>query len=176
MKNLLFLPLFIVLSISTSAQTFGKSKIVLQGKVTELFLADSTEKPLDKVSIQIWSDNKLVSEVKSAHRGKYRLEAPYKESYSIKYVQDGYVTKTVELETKSIKREESAIRLMLTIDISLFKENAACDFSFLSEMPVAKAKVLRRKDNISWDLDYNNIMQDRIRKEINKLRVSKQVL
>ncbi len=176
MKNLLFLPLFIVLSISTSAQTFGKSKIILQGQVTELFLADSTEKPLDKVSIQIWSDNKLVSEIKSAHRGKYRLEAPYKENYSIKYVQDGYVTKTVELETKSIKREESAIRLMLTIDISLFKENGACDFGFLSEMPVAKAKVLRRKDNISWDLDYNKIMQDRIRKEISKVRVSKQAL
>jgi hypothetical protein len=176
MKNLLFLPLFIVLSISASAQTFGKSKIVLQGKVTELFLSDSTEKPLDKVSVQIWSEGKLVSETKTAHRGKYRTEAPYKEQYQIKYVQDGYVTKTVELETKSIKREESAIRLMLTIDISLFKENAACDFSFLNEMPVAKAKVLRRKDNISWDLDYNKTIQDRIRKEISKVRVAKSVL
>jgi hypothetical protein len=176
MKNLLILPLFIVLSISTSAQTFGKSKIILQGKVTELFLSDSTEKPLDKVSVQIWSEGKLVSETKTAHRGKYRTEAPYKEQYQIKYVQDGYVTKTVELETKSIKREESAIRLMLTIDISLFKENAACDFSFLNEMPVAKAKVLRRKDNISWDLDYNKTIQDRIRKEISKVRVAKSVL
>lgn len=176
MKNLLFLPLFIVLSISTSAQTFGKSKIVLQGKVTELFLSDSTEKPLDKVSVQIWGDGKLVSEIKTAHRGKYRLEAPYKELYQIKYVQDGYVTKTVELESKQIKREESAIRLMLTIDISLFRENSACDFSFLNEMPVAKARVLRRKDNISWDLDYNKIMQDRIRKEISKVRKSKSAL
>lgn len=158
------------------AQTFGKSKIILQGKVTELFLSDSTEKPLDKVSVQIWSEGKLVSEMKTAHRGKYRMEAPYKELYQIKYVQDNYVTKTVELETKSIKREESAIRLMLTIDISLFKENSACDFSFLNEMPVAKAKVLRRKDNISWDLDYNKTMQDRIRKEIGKVRKSKSAL
>ncbi|MDP4819311.1 MAG: hypothetical protein NWR69_09895 [Flavobacteriales bacterium] len=176
MKNLLILPLFIVLSISTSAQTFGKSKIILQGKVTELFLSDSTEKPLDKVSVQIWSEGKLVSEIKTAHRGKYRMEAPYKQVYQIKYVHDGYVTKTVELETKSIKREESAIRLMLTIDISLFKENSACDFSFLNEMPVAKAKVLRRKDNISWDLDYNKTIQDRVRKEISKARVAKSVL
>lgn len=176
MKNLLFLPLFIILSISTSAQTFGKSKIILQGKVTELFLSDSTEKPLDKVSVQIWSEGKLVSEIKTAHRGKYRMEAPYKQVYQIKYVQEGYVTKTVELETKSIKREETAIRLMLTIDISLFKENSACDFSFLNEMPVAKAKVLRRKDNISWDLDYNKTIQDRIRKEISKARVAKSVL
>lgn len=158
------------------AQTFGKSKIILQGKVTELFLSDSTEKPLDKVSVQIWSEGKLVSEMKTAHRGKYRMEAPYKELYQIKYVQDNYITKTVELETKSIKREESAIRLMLTIDISLFKENSACDFSFLNEMPVAKAKVLRRKDNISWDLDYNKTMQDRIRKEIGKVRKSKSAL
>jgi hypothetical protein len=161
---------------AAQAQTFGKSKVILQGKITELFLSDSTEKPLDKVSVQIWSDNKLVSEIKSAHRGKYRMEAPYKENYLIKYVQDGYVTKTVELETKSIKREESAIRLMLTIDISLFKENSACDFSFLNEMPVAKAKVLRRKDNISWDIDYNHTMQERIRKEISKVRKSKSVL
>lgn len=135
-------------------------------------MADSTEKYLDKVSIQIWSDKKLVSEIKSAHRGRYRLEAPYKEMYSIKYVQDGYVTKTVELEMKSVKREESAIRVMLTIDISMFKENAACDFSFLNEMPVAKAKVLRRKDNISWDVDYNHTMQERIRKEIIKARAA----
>ncbi|MDP4631067.1 MAG: hypothetical protein NWQ44_07795 [Flavobacteriales bacterium] len=104
------------------------------------------------------------------------MEAPYKQVYQIKYVHDGYVTKTVELETKSIKREESAIRLMLTIDISLFKENSACDFSFLNEMPVAKAKVLRRKDNISWDLDYNKTIQDRVRKEISKARVAKSVL
>jgi hypothetical protein len=172
MKNLLSLLLFISLGVSISAQTFGKSKVILQGKITELFLSDSTEKPLDKVSIQIWSDNKLISEIKSAHRGKYRLEAPYKESYAIKYVRDGYVSKTVELETKSIKREESAIRLMLTIDISLFKENAACDFSFLNEMPVAKAKVLRRKDNISWDIDYNFSIQERIRKEIIKARAA----
>jgi len=171
MKNLLSLILFIFLGFSSSAQTFGKSKIILQGKVTELFLSDSTEKPLDKVSIQIWSNNKLVSEIKSAHRGSYRLEAPYKELYNIKYVQDGYVTKTVELETKSIKREESAIRVMLTIDISLFKENATCDFSFLNEMPVAKAKVHRRQDIISWDIDYNFAMQERIRKEIIKARV-----
>lgn len=73
---------------------------------------------------------------------------------------------------KSVKREESAIRVMLTIDISMFKENTACDFSFLSEMPVAKAKVLRRKDNISWDVDYNHTMQERIRKEIIKARAA----
>ncbi|MFA9220807.1 MAG: hypothetical protein ACEQSL_06430 [Sediminibacterium sp.] len=176
MKNLLSLILFISLYQSAQAQTFGKSKVVLQGKVSELFLSDSTEKPLDKVSIQIWSSNKLVAEIKSAHRGKYRMEAPFKENYEIKYVQDGYVTKTVALETKSIKREETAIRLMLTIDISLFKENSACDFSFLNEMPVAKAKVLRRKDDISWDIDYNFAMQERIRKEISKARVSKSVL
>lgn len=176
MKNISLLSLFIVLSLSSMAQTFGKSKIILQGKVTELFLSDSTEKPLDKVSVQIWSEGKLVSEMKTAHRGKYRMEAPYKELYQIKYVQDNYITKTVELETKSIKREETAIRLMLTIDISLFKENSACDFSFLNEMPVAKAKVLRRKDNISWDLDYNKTMQDRIRKEIGKVRKSKSAL
>ncbi len=172
MKNLLSLFLFFALGTVVSAQTFGKSKVILQGKVTELFLADSTEKHLDKVSIQIWSDKKLISEIKSAHRGRYRLEAPYKEMYSIKYVQDGYVTKTVELEMKSVKREESAIRVMLTIDISMFKENTACDFSFLSEMPVAKAKVLRRKDNISWDVDYNHTMQERIRKEIIKARAA----
>jgi hypothetical protein len=176
MKNLLSLILVLSLFNTAQAQTFGKSKVILQGKITELFLSDSTEKPLDKVSVQIWSDNKLVSEIKSAHRGKYRMEAPYKEYYQIKYVQDGYVTKTVELETKSIKREESAIRLMLTIDISLFKENSACDFSFLNETPVAKAKVLRRKENIIWDVDYNFAMQERIRKEISKARVAKSVL
>jgi len=161
---------------SSQAQTFGKSKVILQGKVTELNLIDSTEKALDKVSVQIWSDQKLIAEIKTAHRGKYRMEAPYKENYSIKYVQDGYVTKTVDLETKSIKREETAIRLMLTIDISLFKENSACDFGFLAEMPVAKAKVLRRKDNISWDIDYNFKMQERIRKEISKVHKAKSVL
>lgn len=173
MKNLFTLPFFLLLVVCASGQTFGKSKIVLQGKVTELFLNDSTEKPLDKVSVQIWSDGKLVSAIKSAHRGKYRLEAPYKEFYQIKYIQDGYVPKTVELETKSIKREESAIRLMLNIDISLFKENPACDFSFLTELPVAKARVLRRKDNISWDEEYNKTMQERIRKEIIKAQVSR---
>ena len=176
MKNLLSLLLFISLYHCAQAQTFGKSKIILQGKVSELFLSDSTEKPLDKVSIQIWSSNKLVAEIKSAHRGKYRMEAPFKENYEIKYVQDGYVTKTVALETKSIKREETAIRLLLTIDISLFKENAACDFSFLTDVPVAKAKVLRRKENIVWDVDYNFAMQERIRKEISKARVAKSVL
>ena len=176
MKNLLSLLVFFCLCQVTQAQTFGKSKIVLQGKVTELFLADSTEKPLDKVSIQIWSNKKMVAEIKSAHRGKYRMEAPFKENYEIKYVQDGYVTKIVALETKSIKREETAVRLMLTIDISMFKENSACDFSFLNDVPVAKAKVLRRKENIIWDVDYNYAMQERIRKEISKARVKKSVL
>ena len=176
MKNLLSIFILVSLFHDLHAQTFGKSKIILQGKVTELFLADSTEKPLDKVSIQIWSNNKLVAEIKSAHRGKYRMEAPFKENYEIKYVQDGFVTKIVALETQSVKREETAIRLMLSIDISMFKENSACDFGFLNDVPVAKAKVLRRKDNISWDLDYNKTMQDRIRKEISKARVTKSVL
>ena len=176
MKNLLSLFVLVSMCHGLQAQTFGKSKIILQGKVTELFLSDSTEKPLDKVSIQVWSNNKLVAETKSAHRGKYRLEAPFKENYEIKYVQDGFVTKIVAIDTQSVKREESAIRLMLSIDISMFKENSACDFGFLNDVPVAKAKVLRRNDNISWDLDYNKGMQDRIRKEISKARVTKSVL
>ena len=65
---------------------------------------------------------------------------------------------------------------MLTIDISMFKENSACDFSFLIDVPVAKAKVLRRNENIIWDIDYNHAMQERIRKEISKARVTKSVL
>jgi hypothetical protein len=60
--------------------------------------------------------------------------------------------------------------------ITLFKENSACDFSFLTDVPVAKAKVLRRKDNVIWDIDYNHNMQERIRKEISKARVTKSVL
>ncbi len=87
--------------------------------------------------MQIWSDGKLVAKCKTDLRGKYRSEAPYKKSCQIKYVQDGYVKKTVTLDTKSIKREESAVRLLITIDISLFKLNEVCDFSFLNELPVA---------------------------------------
>jgi hypothetical protein len=40
-------------------------------------------------------------------------------------------------------------------------------------VPVAKAKVLRRKENIVWDVDYNFAIQERIRKEISKARVAK---
>lgn len=173
MRYIFTLPLFIFLSFTASAQDFGKSKIILQGKITELFFADSSERALGGVQIQVWSGDKVISEIKSTKFGKYKLEAPYKELYQIKYIQSGYVTKTVELETKSIRREEDATRIMLTIDMSLFKENSSCDFSFLNEMPVAKAKVLRRKDNISWDIDYNKTMQERIRTELRKIRVTK---
>lgn len=173
MKYLFTLPLFIFLSCTVAAQNFGKSKIILQGKITELFFADSSEKALGGVQIEVWNGDKVIGEIKSTKFGKYKLEAPYKELYQIKYIQNGYVTKTVELETKSIRREEDAIRIMLTIDMSLFKENPSCDFTFLNEMPVAKAKVLRRKDNITWDTDYNKAMQERIRAEFRKIRVSK---
>jgi hypothetical protein len=63
--------------------------------VTELFLADSTEKPLDKVSIQIWSNKKMVAEIKSAHRGKYRMEAPFKENYEITWCWNTRIGKTI---------------------------------------------------------------------------------
>lgn len=173
MKYLFTLPLFVFLSCTVSAQNFGKSKIILQGKITELFFADSSEKALGGVQVQLWNGDKVLGEIKSTKFGKYKIEAPYKELYQIKYIQDGYVTKTVELETKSIRREEDAIRIMLTIDMSLFKENPSCDFGFLNEMPVAKAKVLRRKENITWDIDYNKAMQERIRTELRKIRVAK---
>lgn len=170
MKLNISLFIFMLMALGSQAQNFGNSKIVVQGRVTQLLPIDSLERPLDKVTIQIWRGDQLVKECKSAHRGRYRVDVPYASNYQVKYVLDGYVSKLVEFDAENLKKEEGAFQMFLVVDIALFKNDENFDFTFLESTPVAKAEVTRRGHNIVWDTDYSNDIKLLIENEVKRGR------
>lgn len=170
MKRILSLCAILMLASMGQAQNFGNSKVVIQGRITQLLPADSLEKSLDKVTIQIWKGDQLVKECKSAHRGRYRIDVPYASNYQVKYVLDGYVSKLVDFNAENMKKEESAFQMFLVVDIALFKNDENFDFTFLESTPVAKAEVSKRGHNIIWDTDYSNDVKLLIEEEVKRGR------
>jgi|GEM_PF-1046411 len=170
MKPIFSLLVMFFLALGSQAQNFGNSKIVVQGRITQLMPADSAEKPLDKVVVQIWRGDQLVKECKSAHRGRYRVDVPYGTNYQVKYVLDGYVSKLVDFDAQNMKKEEGAFQMFLVVDIALFKIDDNFDFTFLESTPVAKAQVTKRGHNIVWDTDYSNDVKLLIDNEIKRGR------
>lgn len=160
MKSYILIFFFWVALLPLHAQTNPSSLAVVQfyGKITDRSLNDSSEKPLDSTKVEVWAGENLIVTVLSDAKGRYRISLPYYSRYMIKYGNDEYIQKVIELDASEFSEERNSSKLTINIDVALFKVDNKSDFDFLRENPLAKGQYKRRDKQVLWDKEYISMM------------------
>lgn len=151
-----------LLAINFLAQNTEK-QVQLTGKVTELNLKDSSEKPINDVLIDVWADGIKIASMSSMKGGKYKTTLPYHRKYLIKYSGYQMVGKMVEIDAADFLEEARVLAFAMTIDVALFHNDNFMGLDFLSEVPVAKARYKHKLKTVEWDTKYTSSVNTRIR-------------
>jgi len=149
---------------SSLAQTSDSHSVVLNGRVSELSLLDSSEKFMSGATIEIWSSDELLDSITTNQKGRYECRLPYFGSYLIKYKSEGFVMKMVEIDATDFARETRVRGFTLEVDMTLFKKQPGCrEFEFLGEVPIGKASFNKRENTVVWDGEHTEAINSRIR-------------
>ena len=143
MKKSFLILLSVLVTQFASAQSKVKT-FTFQGNVLELNLADSSEKGIMGVPIEIWSGEELVATEMSGPRGKYSINLPRYSVFTLKFGKAPHITKVVQIDTKGFERAADMAIVNLELDISLFKDRGYLGMNFMNYTPVAMAKFNKR--------------------------------
>lgn len=171
MKRFLTLGFFL-LTIIGAAQLPEGEMFNFFGKVTKMNIKDSIEKPLDGVLVEFWAKGVMIGSTTTAQKGKYSLNLPFQQTYTMKYKYNGYVTKLIEVNVERFYDEAEKNMLKMQIDVALFKDDGYMGLDFLSSLPVAKASYVPRKKTLVWDDKYHQTMRKRVISVLNKYEAS----
>jgi hypothetical protein len=133
-----------------------------QGNVLELNMADSSEKGVMGIPIEIWSGEELIATDMSGPKGKYSINLPRYSVFTLKFGKAPYVTKVVQIDTKGFERAADLAMVNLELDISLFKDRGYLGMNFMNYTPVAMAKFNKRSGKLEWNMDYANEVNERL--------------
>jgi hypothetical protein len=161
MPRILYISVLVMLCTQSIAQSKVKC-VTISGRITELNLLDSLERPITGIPIEVWSGNSIIATFKSESKGKYNLKLAYYPIYTIKFGNANYVTKVVEIDASNFKEASGFGMVLMTLDITLFKNKGYMGLDFMSTTPVAKAFFHRRKGAIVWDMEYADKINARI--------------
>lgn len=160
--NKIIVTLAAVLLINIASAQSKVKTFTFQGNVMELNLADSTEKGVMGIPIEIWSGEELVTTEMSGPKGKYSINLPRYQTFTLKFGKAPYVTKVVEIDTKGFERAADLAIVNLELDISLFKDRGYLGVNFMNYTPVAMAKFNKRSGKLEWNMDYAKNVNDRL--------------
>jgi hypothetical protein len=160
--NKIIVTLAAVLLINIASAQSKVKTFTFQGNVLELNLADSTEKGVMGIPIEIWSGEELVTTEMSGPKGKYSINLPRYQTFTLKFGKAPYVTKVVEIDTKGFERAADLAIVNLELDISLFKDRGYLGVNFMNYTPVAMAKFNKRSGKLEWNMDYAKNVNDRL--------------
>jgi hypothetical protein len=160
--NKIIVTLGAVLLINIASAQSKVKTFTFQGNVLELNLADSSEKGVMGIPIEIWSGEELVATEMSGPKGKYNINLPRYQTFTLKFGKAPYVTKVVEIDTKGFERAADLALVNLELDISLFKDRGYLGVNFMNYTPVAMAKFNKRSGKLEWNMDYAKDVNDRL--------------
>ncbi|MFM2201565.1 MAG: hypothetical protein RL040_765 [Bacteroidota bacterium] len=160
--NKIIVTLGAVLLINIASAQSKVKTFTFQGNVLELNLADSSEKGVMGIPIEIWSGEELVATEMSGPKGKYSINLPRYQTFTLKFGKAPYVTKVVEIDTKGFERAADLALVNLELDISLFKDRGYLGVNFMNYTPVAMAKFNKRSGKLEWNMDYAKNVNDRL--------------
>lgn len=135
---------------------FGQ-EVVFDGKLSDY---DDGSK-LSGVEVKAFANGAETYSTTSGRGGNYTVKLPLGKVYTIKYLKNGYVNKTMRIDVTGVNEEDLPIggKIMPPVDIDLFTDREGVDFSFLNQEPV-----------VTWEYDNRNLVMDWDRKVYNKMK------
>jgi epidermal growth factor receptor substrate 15 len=144
---------FVMLSLSL---VYGQ-EVVYEGELSDRDGGDN----LSGVQVKAFANGSETYSTTTGRRGEYVVKLPVGKVYTIKYMKNGYVTKTMRVDVTGVNEEDLPIggNIMPPVDIDLFTTKESVDFSFLEEEPV-----------VTWEYDNRNLIMDWDRKVYNNMK------
>jgi hypothetical protein len=166
MKYLIGLALILISigSVQAKTKSAGVSQYVfLNGTITKLNIADSSEVPAAGVPIEIWANDNLVATVLTGPKGRYNYKLPFFSRYTIKYGSVPFVKKMIEIDASDFAKRSRKHGFEMNIDVALFEDKGYAGLDFLRVTPIAKAEYSRRLNSVKWDRDHTEKVNSRIK-------------
>ena len=158
--------LYTLLSLCTVTAAFGKSvdekHFLLSGRVIEVDMIASTEKPAVNAQIVVYQDNDVYVAFYTQKSGMYEFNLPVGHRYEIWYGGSAYVNKRVVIDATVCPERKSGNDLKM--DIGLFRPIEGYEFEPLTE-PFVMVSFDRDSKKLVPDMKY----AEQKRKELNKV-------
>ena len=127
--------------------------IVFEGRT----LSNSGKK-LSGVSVKIFQNGKEVHSEITGSGGQYApYEAYYGYSYKFVFSKEGFVSKSVEVDSKeNFYEEDVELKVQFPINMTMVNKEPGIDYSPIENKPVARVHIDKNTGLIDFDLPYIN--------------------
>ena len=142
---------FILLTIEGYAQ--DDPVLIFEGKVTDL-----SGVKIQGAKITVKQDGSVYKSETTASNGKYKeIQCEFGHIYELTFSKDGYVSKSLMLDTKKgYYPEEVERKSYIESSVQLFKKQPEVDYSIVTDRPVGKARINPTDSKLDWDFTYVN--------------------
>jgi hypothetical protein len=147
-KYLLFLVAAICCSSLTAKKTIEEDHFVLEGKIFDFNIQQTSDQPAKEVQIIIYQDREIYVAFYSSAEGTYEFRLPIGHEYDIWFGGTTYVNKKVYVDSRELRKRKGGYELQL--DIALFRPLEGVEFPMLNDAYV----------KIGWDNDYKQFVPD----------------
>ncbi|MFN0032900.1 MAG: hypothetical protein ACKVOR_12135 [Flavobacteriales bacterium] len=165
--------LLLCLCIACTPAIASENFVTLNGKIFELNLADSTEKHLAGIPVEIWQEDSLIATILTNEKGKYSAQLPFYHMYTVKYGHAPYVRKMIEVDATDFAQHTQKRGYTISIDITLFTKEQCKGFDFLETVPIARASYSKEEDSVVWNTQHIYNIHERIGEAITGCRNTK---
>lgn len=146
--------------------------ILFKGNVT-----GDAGKTLINANIKFYKDGSQVYSKITNSSGKYPdFETKLGHIYVFEVSKKGYVTKNVQINTKSDYYEDIPLKMQIALDISIFKASSGVNYSLISNKPVAKLYIDSTTGSFSSDIQYYESRNNEIEAFLRKIVKNKNEL
>lgn len=137
--------------------------LIIDGRLTDI----DSKKRIADVTITVFDGTKQIFQTTSAASGKYEVSIPVNKNLRVQYTKNGFITKTMIVNTNGINEEDIPIggKIFPPIDIDLFINRPNIDFSFLKTEPVVEWNY----DSNSQSMSYNEGKMQAMKSKIENL-------
>jgi epidermal growth factor receptor substrate 15 len=153
----------LLVALALSSGVFGQD-VVVKGALKDY----TTLKKLEVCQVVVFRNGQQYDVYDAGGSGKYELRLELGYNYDLKFAKDGYVAKTVRVDTRNIPEEDKAGGFQMDLPGMLFAMVDGFNTDILKE-PVAKAQFNPETNSIEFDADYTERMKDKIDAEFKRL-------
>lgn len=109
--------------------------------------------PLSNVRVEVRQTGEVYQSYTTLSPGKYQFSLPLDPVYEIHFIKEGYVTKSVEFDTRGIPASDKLGGFRSNMDMTLFEPKKGGDYRVLMQ-PIGKAAFIPMENSIAFDFDY----------------------
>lgn len=154
----------LALTLAFMNTSWAQSELIVSGTLRN----EDNKAKLAEVEVSVLQNGEPFDEITADRNGRYFLELPMGQDYTIVFGTQGMVSKRVQINSSGTPEGVLEEGFMFDLDMSLFENVEGFDTSIL-DTPIGIASFDDRSERIQFDLDHTNDMRRRIDRELDRL-------